>query len=75
MLERYLHTHDQHFVFNSQYATDMGIFTVKSAIKYYTKQNSTVYTCFLDAAKDFDRVSPWPYFSKMIKRNVPLIIV
>ena len=36
----------------------------KSVIKYYTKQNSTVYTCFLDAAKAFDRVSHWTLFRK-----------
>ena len=47
MLEKYLHTHDQRFGFKSQQATDMCIFTVKSVIKYYTKQNSTVFTCFL----------------------------
>ena len=75
MLEKYLHTHDQQFGFKSQHATDMCIFTVKSVIKYYTKQNSTVFTCFLDAAKAFDRVSHWTLFSKMIKRNVPLVIV
>ena len=49
MLEKYLHIHDQQFGFKNQYATDMCIFTVKGVIKYYTKQNSTVYTCFLDA--------------------------
>ena len=75
MLEKYLHTQDQQFEFNSQHATDMCIFTVKSVIKYYTKQNSTVFTCFLDAAKAFDRVSHKTLFSKMIKRNVPLVIV
>ena len=75
MLEKYLHTHDQQFGFKSQHATDMCIFTVKSLIKYYTKQNSTVFTCFIDAAKAFDRVSHWTLFSKMIKRNVPLVIV
>ena len=75
MLEKYLHTHNQQFGFKSQHATDMCIFTVKSVIKYYTKQNSTVFTCFLDAAKAFDRVSHWTLFSKMIKRNVPLVIV
>ena len=48
---------------------------IKSVIKYYTKQNSTVFTCFLDAAKAFDRVSHWTLFSKMIKRNVPLVVV
>ena len=53
----------------------MYIYCKKSVIKYYTKQNSTVFTCFLDAAKAFDKVSHWRLFSKMIKRNVPLVIV
>ena len=63
------------FGFKSQHATDMCIFMVKSVIKYYTKQNSTVFTCFLDAAKVFDRVNYWTLFSKMIKKNVPMVIV
>ena len=75
MLEKYLHTHDQQLGFKSHHATDMCIFTVKSVIKYYTKQNSTAFTRFLDAAKAFDRVSHWTLFSKMIKRYVPLPIV
>ena len=75
MLQKYLHTHNQQFEFKSQHATDMCIFTVKSVIKCYTKQNSIVFTWFLDAAKAFDRVSHWTFFSKMIKQNVPLVIV
>ena len=75
MIKKYLHTHDHQFGFKSQRATDMCLFTVKSVIKYYTRQNSTVYTCFLDAAKAFNRVSYKTLFSKMIKRNVPLVIV
>ena len=47
MLEKYLHTHDQQFGFKNQYATDMCIFTVKSVLKYYTKQNSNVLHVFL----------------------------
>ena len=75
MLEEYLQTHDHQFGFKKQHSTDMCIFTVKSVIKYYTKQKSSVYTCFLDAAKAFDRVSHWTLFSKLIKRNIPLVIV
>ena len=77
MLEHYLQTHDHQFGFKSQHDTNMCIFTMKSVIKYYTKQNSTVFTCFLDAAKAFDRVSHWTLFSKMIKKNVhvPMVIV
>ena len=74
MLEHYLETHDHQFGFKCQYATDMCIFTVKSVIKYYTKQNSTVFTCFLDAAKTFDRMSHWTLFSKTIKKMVPMVI-
>ena len=75
MLEMYLDTDDHQFGFKNQHATDMCIFTVKSVIKYYTKQNSSVSTCFLDAAKAFDRVSHWTLFSKLIQRNIPLVIV
>ena len=75
MLEHYLQTHDHQLRFKSQHATDMCIFTVKNVIKYYTKQTSTVFTCFLDAAKAFDRVSHWTLFSKMIKKNILIVIV
>ena len=75
MLEIYLDTYDHQFGFKSQHATDMCIFTVKSVIKYYTKQNSYVFTCFLDAATAFDRVSDWTLFRKFIQRNIPLVIV
>ena len=74
MLEEYLQTHDHQFGFKKQHSMDMCIFNVKS-VTYYTKQKSSVYTCFLDAAKAFDRVSHWTLFSKLIKRNIPLVIV
>ena len=48
---------------------------MKNVIKYYTKQNNTAFTCFLDTAKAFHRVSHWTLFSKMIKKNVPMVIV
>ena len=60
MLETYLESDDHKFRFRSHHVTDLYFFNVKSAIKYYTKQNSsvfTVYTCFLDGAKAFNRVS------------------
>ena len=60
-------------VFSCQHCDEQQFQT--NYIYDYTKQNSTVFTCFLDAAKAFDRVSHWTLFSKMIKRNVPLVIV
>ena len=75
MPEQYLHTYDHQFGFKKQHSTDMCIFTVKSVIKYYTQQKSSVYTCFLDVAKAFDRVTHWTLFSKLINRNIPLVVV
>ena len=74
MLEIYLETDDYLFRFKNQDATDMCTFADKSVINYYTKQNSYVFTCFLDAAKAFGRVSHWTLFSKLIQRNIPLVI-
>ena len=53
----------------------MCIFTVKCVIKYYTEQNTTVYTCLLDARKAFDRVNHWTLFAKLIDTQAPLLIV
>ena len=75
MLENYLETDGHQFGFKSHHATDMCILTAKGVIKYYTKQNSSVFTCFLDAAQAFYRVSHWTLFSKLIQRNIPLVII
>ena len=56
MLEIYFETVDHQFGFKSQHDTDVCIFTVKSVLKYYTKQTRSVFTCFIDTAKAFDRV-------------------
>ena len=53
----------------------MCIFTVKNVIKYYTEQNTAVYTCLLDARKAFDRVNRWKLFAKLIDTQAPLLIV
>ena len=70
IIEDYICTHDHQFGFKKQHATDMCIYTVKSVIKYYTRQNSPVYTCFLDASKAFDKT-----FRNLIACNTPLLIV
>ena len=71
MLEDYLVTHDQQFGFKRKHSTDLCIFTVKSVTKYYTQDNSPVFTCFLDASKAFDKILTLiPYFkSYLIERH------
>ena len=68
-------TYDHQFGFKSRHSTDMCIFTVKNLIKYYTDQNTPVYTCLLDASKAFDRVNHWTLFAKLINSQTPLLIV
>ena len=75
IIENYICAHDHQFGFKKQHATDMCIYTVKSVIKYYTRQNSPVYTFFFDASKAFDRISHWILFKKLIACNTPLLIV
>ena len=56
ILEDYLVAHDQQFGSKRKHSTDLSIFTVKSETKYYTQENSPVFTCLLDASKAFDIV-------------------
>ena len=44
-------------------------------MKYYTRQSTTVFSCFHDASKAFDRVNHWKLFRKFIIRKIPLTIV
>ena len=71
----YLITHDHQFGFKSKHSTDMCIFTVKSIVKYYTRQSSPGYACFLDASKAFDHINHWTLFRKLIDCQVPVLIV
>ena len=71
----YLITHDDQFGFKTKHSADMCIFTVKTIIKYYTGQNTPVYTCFLDARKAFNRVNHWTLFTKLMYSGISLLIV
>ena len=75
ILEDYLITHDQQFGFKRKDSTDLCIFTVKSVTKYYTKENSPVYTCFLDASKAFDKINHYILFRKLLARKTPIVLV
>ena len=63
------------FGFKKQHSRDMCIFTLKCVIKYFTRQNTPVFLCFLGASNAFDRVNHWKLFRKLIIGKVPLVIV
>ena len=75
LIETHLLTRDSQFGFKRQHETDLCIFTVKSVIKYYNLCNSTVFACFLDASKAYDRVNHWTLLKMLLKRSVSIIVV
>ena len=75
ILEDYLVTHDQQFGFKRKHSTDLCIFTVKSVTKYYTQENSPVFTCFLDASTAFDKINHYTLFRKLLDRKTPILLV
>ncbi len=78
ILERYgemLYTTDNQFGYKSHSSSDLCIFTLKQIVDYYKSNGSPTYLCFLDASKAFDRVHHNILFSKLLKRNIPHVII
>ena len=54
----------------------MAVFSLKETINIYRRESSPIYIlCFLDASKAFDNISYWILFDKLMKRDVPRIVV
>ena len=51
------------------------VYTLKEVIDFYHSQSTSIYMCFMDASKAFDRVNHWTLFKKLIDRGTPLIFV
>lgn len=66
---------ENQFGFKINHGTDMCIFALKELLRKYKGKNSTVFMCFLDASKAFDRVNHSKLFQKLCKARVPKYIV
>ena len=75
LLEEYLWTNDNQFGFKSGHSTDLCIYALTEFIEYYKSCSTSVYVAFLDAGKDFDKISHWTLFKKLVDGHVPLYLV
>lgn len=75
MLKRLLigHTHldDAQFGFRAGLSIKGAIVSFKHTVKYYTERKTSVYACFLDLSKAFDRVIYDILWSKLEGTSIP----
>ena len=74
-LERYVLSTDHQFGFKRKHGTDLCIFALKEILDKYNRQNSTMFICFIDASKAFDRVNHGKLFLKLSKSGVPGFLI
>ena len=68
-----LNTSQLQFAFKANMGTTMCTLVLKEVLKYYNNNKSSVYSCFLDASKAFDRVRHDKLFQLLQSRNLPAL--
>uniref|UniRef100_A0A3P9KQQ7 Reverse transcriptase domain-containing protein n=1 Tax=Oryzias latipes TaxID=8090 RepID=A0A3P9KQQ7_ORYLA len=74
-LEVHLLTSENQFGFKKSLGTDMCIYALQEIVGKYLHLNTSVFLCFIDATKAFDRVNHLKLFQKLINRGVPKYLV
>jgi len=61
---------DNQFAFKRLYSTSMCTYVLKETVTYFLNRGSSVYACFLDATKAFDRVRYDHLFQILVDKGV-----
>ena len=64
---------DLQFSYQKECSTNMCTWMVVEGINHFTRNDTEVYTCFMDMKKAFDMVKHSLLFQKLIERNIPPI--
>ena len=70
-----LQSSDIQFGYKGGHLTTLCTLIYKEVIDHYINNDSTVYSCFLDASKAFDRVRYDKLFSILLSKHIPKIVV
>lgn len=70
----YVLTTDNQFGFKRKHGTDFSIVALKEVVSKYTRLNSSIFLCFIDASKTFDRINHEKLL-KLFGRGVPKFLV
>jgi hypothetical protein len=74
-LSDHLVTSDCQFGFKSGHSTTMCTFLLKETVAYYTRNDSSVYSVFLDATKAFDRINYAKLFNRLVAKKLPVVVI
>ncbi len=61
-LEKFVLTSNSQFGFKPKHGTDTCRFALKEILDLYDRHNSTIFMCFIDASKAFDRVNQGKFY-------------
>jgi len=75
LFSEYFSTSMNQFGFKSKVGCPHAIYVVRKVVDYYVNNNSTVNLCFLDISKGFDKINHSVLLLKLMKRNVPKVLV
>ena len=70
-IKPFVRLNDRQHGYRERYSTSTACFVLKETISEYCKQNSKVYSCFLDFSKAFDNVNHKILISKLKDMGIP----